>query len=326
MWGSPLLLDEIQYAPALLSAVKRIADTQPTPGIVWLTGSQSFEVMQGVRETLAGRVAVLNLYGLSDEAKKLKATTPSAYFASLFQSTFPKLGDVTDPEAIDLYMSSYLQTYIERDVRELLGIQKRREFELFVRICALRTAQVVNCDELARDARISPGTARQWLSLLEDSFLIRLVQPYHSNKTKRLIKSPKLYFLDAGLAAWLSGWRDPEMLRLGPQAGAIFETHIFGQLLRHFRHRAQEVDITFWRTRDGEEIDFLVESKGRVTPVEVKLGTLDARALPRLAKIAELSWRPGRLVSLIALDCADVRSRWADDWFAASPLDLSFLD
>lgn len=218
------------------------------------------------------------------------------------KSPFPKLAEVTDPEAIDLYLTSYVQTCLERDVRELLGIQKRREFEVFVRMCALRSAQLVNLDELARDARISPVTAKEWLSLLEDSFLIRLIHPHHSNRTKRLIRSPKLYFLDAGLAAWLAGWRDPDALRLGPLAGAIFETHVFGQLLRHFRHRARSVEITFWRTRDGEEIDFLVEAEGRIMPIVAELGTADGRSLPRLRKIAEPSWQPGHVLSLAALD------------------------
>jgi len=326
----PLLLDEIQYAPRLLSFIKRFADA-PTvaPGAVWLTGSQSFDVMQGVQESLAGRVAILNLFGLSDEEKRLRDLSPSAYFGQLWATTFPKLAHLTDPAALDLYLSSYLQTYIERDVRELLGIQKRREFEVFVRMCALRTAQVVNVDELARDARIAPGTAREWLSLLEDSFLLRLIHPHHSNRTKRMIKSPKLYFLDAGLAAWLAGWRDSESLRLSPFAGAIFETQVFGQLLRHFRHRAREVEITFWRTRDGDEIDFLVEAAGRITPVEVKLGTPNGRALPKLDRLAEPNWRTGKVVSLTHLDPNDPnpdRITLAEGWEAASPLALGFLE
>jgi predicted AAA+ superfamily ATPase len=322
----PLLLDEIQYAPALLSVVKRLADRHPPPGSIWLTGSQSFEVMQGVRETLAGRVAILNLFGLSDEEKQLLAKTPASYFTALWQTTFPKLKLISNPSAIDLYLSSYLQTYIERDVRELLGIQKRREFEIFVRMCALRTGQVVNYDDLARDARISPVTAKEWLGLLEDSFLLRLVHPYHSNRTKRLIKSPKLYFLDAGLAAWLAGWRDAEMLRLGPLGGAIFETHIYGQLFRYFRHRAREVEITFWRTRDGQEIDFLVEAGGRIWPLEVKMGTPDRRSLVQLSRIADPTWQVGRVFSLTSLDPTAPAITLAEDWISASPQNLSFLN
>ena len=322
----PLLIDEIQYAPALLSAIKQLAD-RPTapPGAIWLTGSQSFEVMQGVRESLAGRVAVLNLFGLSDEEKGTAPTTPKEAFERIWSTSFPKLQGVSGTDAVDLYLSSYLQTYIERDVRELLGIQKRREFEIFVRMCALRTGQVLNTVEIARDAGISPNTAKEWISLLEDSFLIRLVHPHHTNRTLRMIKSPKLYFLDAGLAAWLAGWRDPETLRLSPMAGAIYETQVFGELLRHYRHRAREVDITYWRTRDGEEIDFLVEAAGRVCPIEVKMGTPDGRALPRLERMADSLWDAGRVVSLLHLGPDTLPATIAAGWKGASTSNLSFL-
>lgn len=322
----PLLIDEIQYAPALLSAIKQLADRPTTPpGAIWLTGSQSFEVMHGVQESLAGRVAVLNLFGLSDEEKGTAPTTPKEAFERICSTSFPKLQGVSGTDAVDLYLSSYLQTYIERDVRELLGIQKRREFEIFVRMCALRTGQVLNTVEIARDAGISPNTAKEWISLLEDSFLIRLVHPHHSNRTLRMIKSPKLYFLDAGLAAWLAGWRDPETLRLSPMAGAIYETQVFGELLRHYRHRAREVDITYWRTRDGEEIDFLVEAAGRICPIEVKMGTPDARGLPRLERMSDSRWNIGRVVSLLHLAPDSLPATIAAGWQGASASDLSFL-
>ena len=322
----PLLIDEIQYAPALLSAIKQLADRPTTPpGAIWLTGSQSFDVMHGVQESLAGRVAVLNLFGLSDEEKGTAPTTPKEAFERIWSTSFPKLQGVSGTDAVDLYLSSYLQTYIERDVRELLGIQKRREFEIFVRMCALRTGQVLNTVEIARDAGISPNTAKEWISLLEDSFLIRLVHPHHTNRTLRMIKSPKLYFLDAGLAAWLAGWRDPETLRLSPMAGAIYETQVFGELLRHYRHRAREVDITYWRTRDGEEIDFLVEAAGRICPIEVKMGTPDARGLPRLERMSDSRWDVGRVVSLLHLAPDSLPATIAAGWQGASASDLSFL-
>jgi predicted AAA+ superfamily ATPase len=322
----PLLIDEIQYAPALLSAIKQLADRPTTPpGAIWLTGSQSFDVMHGVQESLAGRVAVLNLFGLSDEEKGTAPTTPKEAFERICSTSFPNLQGVSGTDAIDLYLSSYLQTYIERDVRELLSIQKRREFEIFVRMCALRTGQVLNTVEIARDSGISPNTAKEWISLLEDSFLIRLVHPHHSNRTLRMIKSPKLYFLDAGLAAWLAGWRDPETLRLSPMAGAIYETQVFGELLRHYRHRAREVDITYWRTRDGEEIDFLVEAAGQICPIEVKMGTPDARGLPRLERMSDSRWDVGRVVSLLHLAPDSLPATIAAGWQGASASDLSFL-
>ena len=282
----PFVIDEIQYAPRLLSPIKRMVDAGGLePGAIRLTGSQSYEVMEGVTETLAGRVAILNLLGLSDEEKALPPTlAPDAYFRRILETGFPKLCGIEDRAARDLYLSSYVQTYIERDIRELLRIEKRREFETFVKLCALRTSQVVNYDDLARDAGVSAGTARSWLSLLEDAFLIRLLAPYFTNRTRRMIKSPKLYFLDAGLAAWLGGWRTADEARLGPMGGALFETHVLAEVIRRFRHRAREVDVHFWRTRDGQELDFLIESDGRTWPVEVKVGSPRYDRLPPLRR------------------------------------------
>lgn len=315
----PILIDEIQYAPKLLSPIKRLADRNPGPGAVWLTGSQNFSVMEGVTETLAGRVAIFNLFGLSDEEKGPVGPGPTRYFQRIAETGFPRLLGVSDAAARELYLSSYVQTYVERDVRELLRIEKRREFEVFLKMCALRTAQVVNHESLARDAGVSSATVKGWLSLLEESFLIRLVQPYHSNRTKRLIKSPKLYFLDMGLAAHLAGWRDPETMRLGPMGGAAFETHIFGCILRRFRHRLREVDIHFWRTRDGQEIDFLVEFADRCFPVEVKMGRCESKDLPRLSSMRERHWAAGQVVSLSA---PEGRRALTAEWDLVSPGDL----
>lgn len=317
----PLLIDEIQYAPRLLSPIKRMADRRAKAGAVWLTGSQNFSVMEGVTETLAGRVAVLNLFGLSDEEKGPGAAGPAAYFRRIAETGFPKLFGVDDAPARELFLSSYTQTYIERDVRELLRIEKRREFEIFLKMCALRTGQVVNCESLARDAGVSSVTVKDWLGLLEDSFLIKLVPPYHSNRTKRLIKSPKLYFLDMGLAAHLAGWRDPEALRLGPMGGAAFETHVFGSILRRLRNRLRDAEISFWRTRDGAEIDFLVEHGGRCFPVEAKMGRPHPKELVRLEGVAESNWAPGQVASLTA---APSPAAAADGWDVVAPEALRF--
>ncbi len=298
----PFVIDEIQYAPRLLSPIKQLVDAGDLPpGAIRLTGSQSYEVMEGVAETLAGRVAILNLLGLSDEEKALPPILPpDDYFRRLLETGFPRLHGIEDRAARDLYLSSYVQTYIERDIRELLRIEKRREFEAFVKLCALRTGQIVNYDDLARDAGVSAATARSWLSLLEDGFLIRLLSPYFTNRTRRMIKSPRLYFLDAGLAAWLGGWRTAEAARLGPLGGALFETHVLAEVIKRFRHRAREVDVHFWRTRDGQEIDFLFESDGRTWPVEVKLGSPRYDRLPSLERISEPNWQDGQVVSLAA--------------------------
>lgn len=319
----PFVLDEIQYAPQLLTPIKRIVDSRELePGAIRLTGSQDFRAMQGVTETLAGRVAILNLLGLGNEEKEaLSEISPERTFSTLLETGFPRLHGVAEGASRDLYLSSYVQTYIERDVRELLQIGKRREFETFVRLAALRTAQMVNLQDLARDACVSPGTAREWLSVLEDSFLIRLVRPWFTNRSRRMTKSPKLYFLDAGLAAWLGGWRNVEQARLGPMGGALFETQVFSEILRRFRHRAHEVEIHFWRTRDGQEIDFLVEHAGNVWPVEVKLGSPRYERLPQLERIAEANWRTGQVVSLAA-PAEPVGLR--NDWMLCRPATLDW--
>lgn len=317
----PVLIDEIQYAPELLSPIKRAADEGASTGSVWLTGSQNFQVMKGARESLAGRVAVLNLLGLSDEEKQMKEWRASSYFENILVSSFPKLHGNQDQPTRELYLSSYVQTYVERDVMELLGVQKRREFEVFIRMCALRTAQIVNYDEIAKDVGVSAVTIKEWLHVLESSFVVKLVHPYFSNKTKRLIKSPKLYFLDMGLAAYLSGWQTAEQLRFSPMAGAAFETQVFGNIWRHFKHRARDVEIDFWRTKDGEEIDFLVRANGKIYPVEIKLGTPQVRDLVGIKKIADDNWERGSVVSLGVDASINLNSEWQAMPFA----DLPFL-
>lgn len=305
-----LLIDEIQYAPKLLSVLKRRADETPTySGRVWLTGSQSFEVMKGVRETLAGRVALLNLFGLSNDEKKRSIRSASDYFQGIMETTFPKLFNIKDESARSLYLSSYIETFILRDVQELVEIKKRREFELFLKMCALRTGQILDYESLSRDVGVSAQTIKQWIGVLEACFLIHLVHPYFSNRTKRLIKSPKLYFNDAGLAAFLAGWRDSEMLRLGPMGGAILETHLFGDIVRKFKNSVQDVQIHYWRTKDGQEIDFLIETRGHVYPVEIKMGAPRAKTLPILEAIAEPNWKKGQVWTLLP-ESAPLTQEW----------------
>lgn len=313
----PLAIDEIQFAPQLLSIIKLWVDEKKlSVGDVWLTGSQNFSVMKGVRESLAGRVAILNLFGLSDREKHI---IPSAenIFRSILETSFPLLNGLEDENSRANYLSSYVQTYVERDVVDLGGVTKRREFELFLKMCALRTGQVVEYHSLARDAGISDVTARQWLGLLEDSFLISLVTPYHSNRTKRLIKNPKMYFCDAGLAAYLGGWRLAETLRLSPTAGALYETHIFGQILRMFRAQNREVQFHFWRTKDGQEVDLLVETGGKIYPVEMKLGTPLSRDLLALDRIAEANWQRGQVISPV-----DLKAQVHPDWTCVKSFEM----
>lgn len=303
----PVTIDEIQYAPILLSGLKHRVDQSKIPGEVWLSGSQNFEVMRGVRESLAGRVAILNLFGLSTFEKiasnnvtnKLFNNNPIEIFNNIIETTFPKLYRVQDEGTRSLFLSSYIQTYIERDVRELLGIQKRREFEIFVKLCAVRTGQILNFDELARDSGISAVTAKEWIGVLEDSFLIKLIYPYYNNRSKRLIKSPKLYFTDTGLAAYLAGWRQVEQLRLSPVSGFFFENYVFSNILATLSAKLRDFQIHFWRTRDGQEIDFLIETLGCCYPIEVKMGSVKPQELLNLDKIKSPNWSTGTIISLV---------------------------
>jgi predicted AAA+ superfamily ATPase len=295
---APLLVDEIQYAPQLLSAIKILADTQPGVPCVWITGSQSFDIMRGVRESLAGRVAILNLYGLSLQEKGVHLNaSPSELFREFFIGTFPALR-TAESDIWARFMSSYTETYIQRDVAELLGIQKRREFEIFLKLCALRTGQLINFEELARDSGISPRTAKEWISILEDSFLIRTGSPYSSNRSKRLIKTPKLYFLDSGLCAYLAGWRDSEQLRLGPWSEAFVETVVFGEVIRTLAHHGKTAQIHFWRDKDGNEVDLIVETGGKAFPIEIKLGAPHPSRIMRHEMIRIDHLQEGRIVSL----------------------------
>ena len=321
----PTIIDEIQYAPKLLSTVKQLVDNAPVKNpVVWMTGSQNFEVMSGVRESLAGRVVIVQLLGLSDEEKGLKTSiTSDAYFDELCAGTFPALAGISRQEQRDRYFSSYIQTYIERDIRELLGIQKRREFEVFLKLCALRTGQLINFEDLGRDAGVSGATAKEWISLLEDSFVIKIVHPYYTSQSKRLIKTPKLYFLDAGLAAFLAGWSGGERARLGPMGGALFETHIFGQIIRAFSHRARASEVYFLRTKEQVEIDFIVKTNDGYLPIEVKLGRVASSDLLNTERLVSFGLRESGL--LITLVGESQPRKISDSWTMIHPNDLSFV-
>jgi predicted AAA+ superfamily ATPase len=319
----PLTIDEIQYAPELLSQVKILADRQRIPGSIWITGSQNFEIMQGVRESLAGRVAILNLFGLSISEKRSRITSPIDFFSCISETSFPALRGIDDLNVRDVYLNGYIKTYIERDVQEILGISKRREFEIFVKLCALRTGQLINYESLASDAGVSPATAKQWLSILEDSFLIKIVHPYASNRNKRLVKTPKIYFIDSGLAAYIAGWREPEVLAHGPMGGAFFESAIFGELLRFFSNRAKSFEISFWRSRDGEEIDFIVEADQKRFAIECKIGSPTTSSLLKGRHLEELDLSAAYVATLTALHRDPLKL--TEQWTAISPIDLPLL-
>jgi predicted AAA+ superfamily ATPase len=287
----PVLIDEIQYAPQLLPQIKMAVDADRKPGMFWLTGSQQFQMMKGVSETLAGRVAILNLLGFSNrERHRLDLDVPpflptpkalrpreappggstlKKVYRDIWLGSFPALiaGPVRDR---DLFYSSYLQTYLQRDVKDLAQVGSESSFVRFLKAAAARTGQLLNLAELARDADVSPNTAKSWLSILQASYQVYLLPPYHTNLTKRLLKTPKLYFLDTGVCAYLAEWSSPETLASGAMAGAILETYALSELLKSWWHRGKNPQLYYYRDKDGKEIDFLFHQDEAFYPVEVK--------------------------------------------------------
>jgi predicted AAA+ superfamily ATPase len=281
-YPTPVIIDEIQYAPSLLRYLKVRIDRDRAPGRYLLTGSQVFTLMQGVSESLAGRCAVLNLHSFA-RAELLESGHPIEESRYMFLGGYPELHLGVDH---DLWFPAYVATYLERDVRNVMRIADLPEFNRFLRACALRTSQVVNYSDLARDTGIAPNTARKWVGLLETSGVVAMLEPYFGNRTKRLIKAPKLVFLDTGLAAFLAGFRSVRELIESSLVGAFWESHVFGQILRQAASRAETGPANYWRTAGGPEVDIVSERAGRLTAIECKWkehpGEADANGLRAL--------------------------------------------
>lgn len=266
--SAPLIIDEIQYAPSLFRQLKILIDQDKRPGRFILTGSQNFLLMQGVSESLAGRCGVIRMYNLSTE-EMMGAGLDADDETVLIKGGFPELYARPELEP-QLWYSSYLSTYLERDVRNILNVGSLRDFDRFLRACAIRTGQILSYSDLARDVGIAPNTAKQWISVLQASDQIYLLEPYHRNLGKRLIKSPKLYMCDNGLAAFLMGFEDWKGIARHPVIGALWETHVVMQVVKHYSAAARNVPLWYWRTAYGEEVDLLIEKGGRFTALEMK--------------------------------------------------------
>jgi len=294
----PVLVDEIQYAPALLPYIKMTVDKTRKPGLFWLTGSQQFHLMKGVSESLAGRVGVVQLLGLSRREllrqpgeslpflprpariHKLHASGGrlglKALFELIWRGSFPviALNKKTDWQ---LFHGSYVQTYLQRDIRDLARVGDEMAFLRFLRAAAARTGQLLNLSELARDADIAPNTAKHWLSILQASGILYLLEPYHTNLTKRLVKAAKLYFLDTGLCAYLAGWSAPEALEAGAMSGAMLETWVVTELLKGYWHNGLAAPFYYYRDKDKKEIDLLIVQDGVAYPLEIKKSAAPSR-------------------------------------------------
>jgi predicted AAA+ superfamily ATPase len=301
----PILIDEVQYAPELFPYIKMYVDTHKSQkGAFWLTGSQKFSLMKGIQESLAGRIVILDLLGLSFR-EKIKSPYSGRPFIPEFPIQKPpgrslaadargqnneneikplgagelyrRIWEGSLPEAVvnkkiirEAFYASYVQSYIERDVRDFYDVQKPLQFSNFLSAVAARTACLVNYSNLARDIGIDIKTAQTWMGILERSGLVYLLRPYSPNITKRIIKTPKVYFMDTGLCSYLCRWETPETLYAGAMDGAILETWCFGEILKSYWHNGINPLIYFYRDTDQKEIDFVIEKNMTLYPVEVK--------------------------------------------------------
>lgn len=292
-WQPPLILEEVQYAPQLFSAIKMRVDREKRNGLFWLTGSQKFHLMRSITESLAGRVAIVDLLGLSNAeleghadssrpfvptpewiARARQAATPATdglmgIYTRIWLGAFPRLNE-QGPAARDLFYRSYIRTYIQRDVQDMLKVTDQTTFNRFLGAVAARTGQLLNYASLARDVEIDNKTVKSWMSILEASGLVYLLQPYHRNLTKRLVKTPKLYFLDTGLAAYLTKWPDAASLQAGSMSGALLETWLFAEILKSYWHNGLEANVFFYRDIDQREVDLVIEIGDTLYPVEFK--------------------------------------------------------
>jgi predicted AAA+ superfamily ATPase len=289
----PVIFDEIQYTPELLPYIKEHVDAhRDRPGQYLLTGSQNLLLMQQVTESLAGRAAVLKLLpmslreinhrpqgffpweqshtrGLQSEDEQRPAQTQDELWGQILRGFYPEI--ICDPgRDARLWQASYVQTYLERDIRNLRNIGDLTLFQTFVRALASRSAQILNLSDLVRDVGISVNTGKAWISLLEASFQIIILRPYFANVGKRLVKSPKIYFVDTGLLCYLVGLRDREHAASGPMGGAIFENLVVADLFKRLLHRGEEPAIHYWRTAAGSEVDLVVETQDKLVPLEIK--------------------------------------------------------
>jgi len=315
---APVLIDEIQYAPELLPLIKIAVDTHQQRGDYWLTGSQQFHLMQNVSESLAGRVGILQLLGFScrELDRQSEQTEPFSpkraidnsvsppvlmdVYQRIWTGSFPAIA--IDPQKDhDLFYGAYMQTYLQRDVKMLANIGDEISFLKFVRAAAARTGQLLNLAGMAADADIAPNTAKSWLSILKASGLVYLLEPYHTNINKRLIKSPKLYFLDTGLAAYLTEWSNSQTLEAGAMSGAIFETWVMSEIIKSYWHLGKSAPIYYYRDKDQREIDLLIVRDGTITPIEIKKTAMPTKSDIRHFSVLEklkMPIAPGALLCM----------------------------
>ncbi len=277
------VLDEVQRAPEILSYLQTLVDKDGRMGLYILTGSQQFGLMSGITQSLAGRTAFLELLPFAVPELSAADRLPASINDMLLTGCYPPIYDRELTPA--LWYGAYVTAYVERDVRQMLKVQELETFQRFVRLCAGRTGQLLNLSSLATECGITHNTVKAWISVLEASYLVFLLRPHTVSFNKRLVKMPKLYFYDAGLAAWLLGIRTSEQMETHPLRGNLFETFIVAELIKSRMNRGEKPALYFWRDNIGNEVDLIVEQGTKLMPIEIKSGqTLTRESFAGLEK------------------------------------------
>lgn len=296
LYPQPMIFDEVQYAPELLFYIKEQVDAnRSTYGQYILTGSQNLLLSQQVNETLAGRAAILKLLPLSSREiagsplapfpweRMVREVSPlnlRAFWRQMVRGGYPELTEHPKKDPF-LWHSSYIHTYLERDVRTLRQIGDLTQFQLFVRALAARSAQLFQLSEVAKEIGVAVNTIKAWVGILEASYQIFILRPYFTNIQKRLVKTPKIYFTDVGTLCYLTGLKDPEHAAAGPLAGALMETAVFSEILKRSLSRGYDPNLYFWRTSSGSEVDLILEQGGKLIPIEIKSTSTPKPAMAR---------------------------------------------
>lgn len=307
----PVLIDEVQYAPELFTYIKMYVDKNHEPGAFWLTGSQMFKRMGGVQESLAGRVAVLSLTSLSqaeiedgtmkpftvdmesltERKESRKEADVKTIFERIYRGSMPAIVSGVNSN-IQIFYSSYLSTYIERDVKELSDAIDSLKFLRFITAVAARCGQMLNIAEIARDADINQVQAKSWLGILESLGIIFYLYPYSNNLLKRLVKTPKLYFYDTGLVCYLTKWSNAETLECGAMNGAMLENYVVAEIRKTYLNCGKEPYMYYYRNKDAKEIDIVLEHDGVLNPIEIKKTSNPGTELVKVFELLDQSSTP----------------------------------
>jgi len=342
-YAPPVMIDEIQFAPLLFAYIKEYVDTHKENGAYWLTGSQTFHLMRSVTESLAGRVGVVRMQGLSNSeisgkrfpaftldpqeltwrSREARSMRINEVYARIFKGSMPRLYEIDNVDR-EAYYESYLETYISRDVKDLSQVADELTFLRFIGIIAARTATNVNYSALANEAGVSAPTAKQWLSVLVSSGLVALIPPFSNNALKRVIKAPRMYFVDTGLCAYITRWSSPEVLEHGAMDGAFFETWVVSEIYKSYINNGKRPPLYYYHDSNKKEIDMILSMDGVVYPIEIKKSAAPRDAIKHFSVLNPIEKEPQE--EDIVSGTAHLKTRIGTGGVICMPVDLLPID